>query len=328
MLVDADREVQFRALSPDQREQLMVRAAKGYYDLDMTMADLARDLGLTRWQVSRLIKDARDMGVVRIEIVPRTPRRPDLEARLQRAFGLKDAVVVPNAIDDALTLDGVAQAAGRLIAGLGPLGLIGVSWGRTMAAVAHRLPPFWAKGIEVVLLNGAMNIRSLAHRTNNVAEVFAQSGAGIATLLPVPAIVGKAATRAALEQDPTIARVLDLGVQAPVICFGIGAAEVDSVLVQSGFLTAAEMAALRARGAVGDLLGHFIDAQGAIVDTALDARTVGLDPVRCRDKPVSIAVSAGAAKHRAVLACLRAGFMTILVTDEATTTFLLDHAHE
>jgi deoxyribonucleoside regulator len=100
------------------------------------------------------------------------------------------------------------------------------------------------------------------------------------------------------------------------------------VLVQSGFLTAAEMAALRAKGAVGDLLGHFIDARGGIVDPALDARTVGLDPVQCREKPVSIAVSAGAAKHRAVLACLRARFMTILVTDEATTTFLLDHAHE
>jgi deoxyribonucleoside regulator len=328
MLVDVDREVQFRGLSPDQREELMIRAAKGYYDLEMTMADLARELGLTRWQVSKLLKDARDSGIVRIEIVPRAPRRPDLEARLQRAFGLRDAVVVPNAIDEALTLDGVAQAAGRLIAGLGPLGLIGVSWGRTMAAVAHRLPPFWAKGIEVVLLNGAMNIRSPTNRTNNVAEVFAQSGAGIATLLPVPAIVGKAATRIALEQDPTIARVLDLGRQAMTICFGIGAAESTSVLVQSGFVSEAEMAALRARGAVGDVLGHFIDAHGAIVDADLDARTVGLDPPLCRDKTVSIAVSSGAVKHRAVLACLRGGYMNILVTDEATTTFLLDHAHE
>ncbi|MCW6508879.1 sugar-binding transcriptional regulator [Lichenifustis flavocetrariae] len=323
MLAEADREIQFRGLSPDQREHLMLRAAKGYYDLEMTMADLARELGLTRFQVSRLLKDARETGIVRIEIVPRTPRRPDLEAGLQRRFGLKDAVVVPNAIDDAMTLDAVAQAAGRFIAGLAPQSLIGVSWGRTMAAVAHRLPPFWASGIEVVLLNGAMNIRSSASRTNNVAELFAQAGAGAATLLPVPAIVGKAATRDALEQDPTIADVLALGVAAKTVIFGIGSVEPGSVLVQSGFITERDLATLRRKGAVGDVLGRFIDPHGVIVDPALDARTIGLAPAACRDKPYAIAVAAGASKHAAVRAALRAGYMNVLVTDEGTAAFLL-----
>ncbi len=327
MLADADRDLGFRGLSPEQREQLMLRAAKGYYDLDMTMADLARELGLTRFQVSRLLKDARDTGIVRIEIVPRTPRRADLEAALQRRYGLKDAVVVPNAIDDAMTLDGVAQAAGRLIAGLGPQPLIGVSWGRTMAAVAHRLPPFWASGVEVVLLNGAMNIRSPASRTNNVAEIFAQSGAGLATLLPVPAIVGKAATRQALEQDPTIADVLALGVEAMTVIFGIGPVDAGSVLAEAGFVTERELAALRRRGAVGDVLGRFIDADGRIVDEALDARTIGLDPGACRSKTYAIAVAAGVPKRAAVLAALRAKYMNILVTDEGTASFLLDQPH-
>ena len=328
MLIDADRDLGFRGLSPDQREQLMIRAAKGYYDLEMTMADLARDLGLTRFQVSRLLKDARETGIVRIEIVPRTPRRPDIEAALQRRFRLKDAVVVPTALDDVMTLDGVAQAAGRFIAGLGSLPLIGVSWGRTMAAVAHRLPAFWASGVEVVLLNGAMNIRSSELRTNNVAELFAQSGAGTATLLPVPAILGKPETRTALEQDPTIAKVLELGVKASTICFGIGSAEPSSVLVQAGFLTERELAVLRRKGAVGDVLGRFIDADGEIVDPELDARTVGLTPAACRDKAVSIAVSAGRPKHAAVLAALRAKFTNVIVTDEDTASFLLDQPHE
>lgn len=328
MLAEADRDIGFRGLSPDRREQLMIRAAKGYYELDSTMADLARDLGLTRFQVSRLLKDARETGIVRIEIVPRTPRRPDLEAALQRRYGLKDAVVVPQAIDASLTLDGVAHAAGRFIAGLGPQRLCGVSWGRTMVAVANRLPPFWAHGIEVVLLNGAMNIRSPATRTNNVAELFAQSGSGIATLLPVPAIVGKAETRAALELDPTIAAVLALGLEARTVVFGIGPVETDSVLVQAGFVSERELTGLRRRGAVGDILGRFIDANGRIVDPDLDARTIGLEPSRCREKTHAIAVAAGAAKHAAVLAALRANFMNVLVTDDGTASFLLDQPHE
>jgi deoxyribonucleoside regulator len=173
-----DRDVHFRSLSIEQRELLMIRAAKRYYDLNMTIGELAEELGLTRWQARRLLNDARESGIVRIEIVPRTARTPDLESRLQRRFGLREAVVVREPTDDddeALTLDRVAQAAAQFIASLGPMPLIGVSWGRTMSAVARRLPPLWNEGVEVVLLNGAMNIRSPSARTNNTAELFARS---------------------------------------------------------------------------------------------------------------------------------------------------------
>lgn len=321
-----DRDVQFRSMSGEQRELLMIQVAKRYYELDMTMGDLAKELGLTRWQASRLLTDARESGIVRIEIVPRAPRNPGLESRLQRRYGLKDAVVVPHAgeEDEALLLDSVAQAAGRLLAGLGRVPLIGVSWGRTMSAVAQRLPAFWNEGVEVVLLNGAMNIRSPSTRTNNTAELFARSANGTATLLPVPAILGHAATRVALEQDPTISSVLELGRRAPVICFGMGSMAPDSVLLQSGFVSEAEQAALKAKGAVGDILSRYIDANGTIVDPALDARTIGLELRFCRERDFSIGVGAGRAKHAITLACLRAGYLNVLVTDEQTALFLLD----
>ena len=325
-----DREVQFRELSAEQRELLMIQVAKRYYELDMTMGELSKELGLTRWQASRLLTEARASGLVRIEIVPLSPRRPDLESRLQRRFNLKDAVIVSSAVDDdpALLLDSVGQAAARLLAGLGKIKLLGVSWGRTMSAVAKHLPPFWNEGGEVVLLNGATNIRWSSNRTNNVAERFAQSAAGTATLLPVPAILGHAATCIALEQDPTIASVLALGRRASVICFGLGAVGPDSVLVQSGFLSEAEGVALRLKGAVGDILSRFIDANGKIVDENLNARTIGLPLRECRARELAIGVAAGPAKHKITLACLRAGYINALVTDEQTALFLLsDEAH-
>ncbi|PRH84723.1 DNA-binding transcriptional regulator [Labrys okinawensis] len=316
-------------MSGEQRELLMIQVAKRYYELDMTMGDLAKELNLTRWQASRLLSEAREAGIVRIEIVPRAPRSPDIESRLQRRWNLKEAVVVPNngEEDEGLLLDAVAQAAARMLAGLGKVPLIGVSWGRTMSAVAHRLPPFWNEGVEVVLLNGAMNIRSPSVRTNNTAELFARSANGTATLLPVPAILGHAATRVALEQDPTIASVLELARQAPVICFGMGTISPDSVLVQSGFVTEAETAALKAKGAVGDILSRYIDAYGNIVDADIDARTIGLDLRYCRERKFSIGVAAGKSKQPVTLACLRAGYVNVLVTDEETARFLLDESH-
>ncbi|MGD0639552.1 MAG: sugar-binding transcriptional regulator [Roseiarcus sp.] len=310
------------------REQLMVQVAKLYYDLEKTQTEIAAEVGLTRWQVSRLIREAREAGIVRIEIVPRSQRRPDLESQLQKVFALRDAVVVPSGLsdDEGISLESVAQAAGQYLAGINPkISLIGVSWGRTMAAVAHWLPPSWNDGVHVVLVNGATNVRSSSQQTNIVAERFAQAGNGTATLLPVPAIVGRKGTREVLEQDPIIANVLELAEQAPVVCFSVGALSHRSVLVESGYLDEADIDRLGARGAVGDILGHFIDGRGKIADPELDARTLGLRPELLRGKERAIAVSAGRAKHAILLTCIKARYVNVLVTDEATAVYLLEH---
>jgi deoxyribonucleoside regulator len=324
-------EVALRSLSTEAREALTVQAAKAYYDLDRTMAEIAKSLGLTRWQVARLLKDAREQGVVRIEIVPRVQRRPALESRLQRAYGLTEAIVVPDeageAGEDDRAIDSAAQAAGQFLAALNPRPtLVGVSWGRTMAAVAHWLPARWNDGVEVVLLNGAMNIRATATRTTNIAELFALAGNGRATLLPVPAIVGRAETRLVLEQDPVIESVLALGREAPVVCFGLGGMSPDSVLVQSGSIREADIARLRKAGAVGDILGRFLDKTGTVVDPALDARTIGLDPQALRTRRVAMGVAVGRSKHSIVLAALRAGLVNVLVTDDRTALVALEAA--
>ena len=85
-----------RLPSDEQREHLMVRVAKLYYDLEWTQGDIAAELGLTRWQIGRLLTEARELGVVRIEITPRVMCRTDLEVRLQQQYCLKDAIVVPS----------------------------------------------------------------------------------------------------------------------------------------------------------------------------------------------------------------------------------------
>jgi deoxyribonucleoside regulator len=323
-----ERDIQFRNLSAEQREQLMIQVAKRYYHLDMTMSDLSAELGLTRWQASRLLTEAKESGLVRIEIMPHTPRLPGLESRLERAFGVKEAVIVPCRADDdeALVLDAVARAAGQYLAGLGRIPAIGISWGRTMSAVARRLPPYWSEGVEVVLLNGSMNVRSSGPQPNNVAELFAGAGRGSATILPVPAIFGHAATRAALEHDPTIAAVLDFAHRVPVVCFGIGAMVPDSVLVQSGYVSLEEHRRLQEKGAVGDILSRYIDKEGRIVDPELDARTIGASLESCRSRTLSIGVGAGSLKRDAILSCLRARYINVLITDEMTAQSIVEHS--
>lgn len=311
----------------ENRDHLMVQVAKLYYDMDRTQAEIAAELGLTRWQVGKLLTGARTEGIVRIEITARVSRKTSLEVELQQRFKLRDAVVVPmgEITDPALLIDSVGQAAASYLANLNPKPqLLGVSWGRTMAAVARALPQGWNPGAHVVLVNGNSALHVTSSRNSAVAEDFAQSAGGQATLLPVPAIMGKRSTRIALEEDPIIARVLSLAEAAPVVCFGMGGLSQQSVLTDSGYLGQDDIARLGALGAVGDILGRFVDAKGQIADPALDDRTVGMRLGHLTQKDWAIGVVAGEEKHPIARAALKAGYVSVLVTDEATARAILD----
>jgi deoxyribonucleoside regulator len=315
-----------RLPSDENRDHLIVQVAKLHYTMQRNQSEIATELGITRWQVAKLLNEALEEGIVRIEITPRAMRRTSLEVDLQKRFGLRDAIVVPmgEITDPALVLETVARAAANYLANQSPKpALLGVGWGRTMTAVAHALPQGWNPGVKVVLVNGATALQTSQARTSAVAETFADSAGGSADFLPVPAIVGLASTRKALVEDPIIRRVLSLAEQAPQVCFGIGGMGNDSVLLRSGYLSEMEFEGLRARGAVGDILGRFVDENGAIVDAALDARTVGLELHQLVGHPSSIGVVAGPEKILVTRAALRAGYLSVLVTDEGTAEFLL-----
>lgn len=307
------------------REYLMLKAARMFYREDKTLTVIAAETGLNRWQVSRLLQEARESGIVRIEIVPRTLRAPELEAGLLRAFGLRDAVVVPG----PESLEALAQAAGQYLATIKPPpASIGVSWGRTMAAVAHSLSDGWGDGVLVVQINGTVApVPGVAYH-NNVAEIFARKGNGRMIPLPVPAIVGARLTGEVLSRDRIVADVLKIARSVPVLAFSLGVAGKDSVLAHSGNVTAAEMAGLVGGGAVGDVLGHFIDLDGRIVDAELDSRVIGLTLADLRGCANAVCISGGTAKRHVTLGALRARLFSTLVTDEATATFVLEHDHD
>jgi len=316
-----------RLPSNEQRDHLMVQIAKLYYELDQTQSEIAAEIGLTRWQVGKLLTEAKQAGIVRIEITPRAGRKAALELELQCRFKLKSAVIVPvgEGADPDLIIANLAQAGAMHLANLQPKpALMGVSWGRMMAALARALPQDWCPGLHVVLLNGATALTTPTQHHDSVVEQFARSAPGQATLLPVPAIMGSKMTRDALECDPIIRRILDLGQSSPVVCFGLGGLNSQSVLLDSGFINADDVVRLQGLGAVGDIMGRFVNHHGEIVDGDLDARTIGMRLESLATKERVIGFAGGEEKHEIAAACLRAGYVTDFVTDEVTAQHILN----
>lgn len=306
--------------------QLMVQIARMAYQQDRTLTEIAVETGINRWRVSRLLQEARDLGIVRIEIVPRSGRCPDLETGLITRFGLRDAIVVPGQGDAGQGPEGIAKAAGQYLATMKPRpSVVGVSWGRTMSAVAHWLPPRWNENVTVVQINGTVALSAIGERPNDVAETFARKGNGRYVPLPVPAIVGEKLTREVLERDRIVRDVLELARSAQVLCFSFGSLDEESVLLQSGNILKAELRGLLEAGAIGDVLSRFVDRTGAIVDPAMDDRTIGLSLDDLKKHPHAIGIAAGPAKRDVTLGALRAGLVSVLVTDEATAVHVLEY---
>lgn len=309
-------------------ELLSIRAAELYYEEDKTQDEIGSILALTRWKVGRLLAQAKASGFVRIEIVHPRARRLPVERRLREAWDLTDAIVVSTSgVDDQDELQTrTAQAAADYLTALRPTPrTLGISWGRTLDDVARHLQDGWAAGVDVVQINGGVSLNRRAGTAASTAVTIAQKAGGHATLLPSPAILERLETKQAIESDRAVSAVLDLASGADAYLFSAGAADAGSVLVDSGYLTAHDVTELVRRGAVGDVVGRYVDSAGAIVDAGLDGRTVGLPLESLRGAQLSIAVIAGAAKHAVARAVVGSGLCTVLVTDEETALSLLDH---
>ena len=97
------------------------------------------------------------------------------------------------------------------------------------------------------------------------------------------------------------------------------------MLVGSGYLTEQDFADLDAAGAVGDVIGRFLDVAGSIALPELDERTVGLPLDELAGDRISIGLAAGAGRGPIALAALRAGCVNIIVVNSVTAEWVLAH---
>ena len=316
------------APEPSDQETLMSQVAYLYYEEMLTQEAIARRLQVTRWKVGRLLRAAREQGIVEISIRHVDSRSVELEQRIVELFGLDRTFVTGfSSASDNSTLPAVARRAAHHLAALTPAPLLlGTSWGRTMTAVASALPEGWTSDVHVVQMNGALTAGVVEGQQNDPAFQMSRTGGGRCTMLPVPAIVDKPEVREGLERDSTIANVLTLARQAPIALFGIGLLDEDSVLATSGYLDRDQALSLQRAGAVGDVIGRFLSVDGAVVDEQLDSRTLGLSLHELREKDERIAVAHGTAKVFPTLAALRAGVVSTLIVDEELAQSLVEVA--
>lgn len=303
---------------------VLTEIATRFYLGEESQIEIARDLGLDPSTVSRHLKRAREEGIVHIEI--RAPLRADVDLGREVAsrFGLARVVVAPTDPDLDASLGPVAA---EFVDGLLRSGLrIGISWGRTLAAVVRHLRPGVVGDLAISQLAGGVDDptpgiqgHELVRRT---AELFPGSRVHY---LHAPAIVGTGDAHRVLLADRTVKAALDAAARSDVALVGVGAMDEESTLFRGGHVARDDWAALLAAGAVGNANTRFFDAAGRPV-ALLDDRTIAISWDQLRSIRTVVAIAAGVERAAAIRGALATGSIDILVTDEATAEAMLEAA--
>ncbi len=313
------------SLRAQSRDTMLLEAARFYYEHHLTQSQIASKLEVSRPTVSRLLQEARDQGVVRIQILDPGATGTRLEQKLRDQFGLKQVVVVPYDGESSQVLKSrLGYALVNLLDSLLEENTtLGVSWGTTMQAATKHLHSRPMKNMTVVQLNGGVSKAELDTHASEIAGKMGENYHATPYLLPLPAIVDTPELKTAIISDRHIAKTLKLAREADIAAFTVGAFGNTSVLVKADYFEDSEIKDLIAQGAVADICSRLIKADGSICSDALNQRTIGIELEELRSKPYSIAVAGGAKKAKAVEAGLAGKWFNSLITDEQTARKLL-----
>jgi len=308
--------------------RLIAKVARMYHEGGIRQPQIATELSLSQARVSRLLRQASEIGVVRTVVTLPPGVYTDLEEQLQEKFNLRDAVIV-----DA---DG---ARGQVVPALGAATaqylnstltggeVLGVSsWSATLLAAAEVMPARSTSPLDrVVQIVGGHGDPSVQVQANRLTGELAAVTGARPVFLPAPGLVSSPALRRALVKDASIGDVMKSWKELDLALVGIGSLEPSPLLRQSGnALTEAEQDQLRNAGAVGDVCLRFFDVNGATVKTSLDERVMSITPADLMQVPRRVGVAGGASKGKAIRAALRGAWVNVLVTDLDTARSLVE----
>ncbi|MCI8326763.1 MAG: sugar-binding transcriptional regulator [Lachnospiraceae bacterium] len=308
------------------KSRQMIRVAKKYYELHMGQLEIAKEEGVSKSTISRMLQKAMDLGYIKVKIDAPTESSKTLEDDLKKLFHLKEVFVNLNLVDDeeAIVRDTCRALAKNLNSYVKDNSVVGVSWGRTMNCLAKEIERIDARNIKVVQLNGGVARSANLTGASQIVDALTQAGDGVGYMFPVPAIVDSKVIATVLKEDSNVQGVLDLAKAAQVTIFSIGAFSKKSILYEVGYLEGEDYHALEKAGAVGDIACRFFDINGKIADENLNERVVGLELEELKKKEWSIAIAVGEQKIDAVIGALEGGFANVLYTDEKTARLLLE----
>ncbi|MDD6611953.1 MAG: sugar-binding domain-containing protein [Clostridiales bacterium] len=154
----------------------LTRVAHLYYEEDKTQGEIATLMNISRPLVSRILQEARDVGIVEIRVHRPACDRETLQERLCQQFGLQEAVLFSDEESSARIDHDIAKRMLEFIEERQPE-YLGIGWGSiigTATKLLDRIPPHATSIRSVCPLLGNSSVSSRQYHSDENVRIIAE----------------------------------------------------------------------------------------------------------------------------------------------------------
>jgi DNA-binding transcriptional regulator LsrR (DeoR family) len=310
----------------DTEERFLAQVAWAYYTEGLTQEQVAGKLATTRLRVNKALAEARRRGLVRVTFNTAFAACFDLERALTGRFGLARAYVAPAPADprDVQTVTGAAL--GHVLSDVladPEVRLFGMSWGNTLNIATRFIAATERPDLEVISVMGGLTKGSDLNSFEITTRLADLLGARH-SYFTAPLYADSRETRDTIMDLRMFRDVVEKIRAVDALAMAAGDLSTRSLLMRDGLPADVSIEDLRARGAVGDVLGTVLDAKGQPLDHPLNDRVIGIGLPDLARIPNVILAAGGLHKVPILRALLGLGLVDTFVTDDVTAAAVLE----
>ena len=304
-----------------EKQKKLAYVARRYYLEDQRQSDIAKELGVSRPMVSRMLAEARELGVVEITVHDAGTRTATLLERLRLSTSIRGGVLVEDGADEDATNQLLSQGAVELLRQLEARRL-GGGWGYLIGQLVTWLekhPQPDSPVTDICPLVGNANIPARNYQSNENVRLMAQQLGAAPHFLYLPALPEGLEEKQLLCSTEVYRQIHQQWEQLDTALVNIGnypSSPDFASLVRYGSL-------LQQYRACGRMLVYYFNEEGTVIQSDQDfAIQVPLDTLR--QCPRIIGVCSANTGAKALLGALRSGVFTHLVARSELVKSLLD----
>jgi deoxyribonucleoside regulator len=309
----------------EEEYRLCIRVALLYFENNLTQDEIGKILGYSRVKINRVLKQARESGIVDIRVHQPIDGYFSIEDDLMRKYSLRDAVITPNANPGSELYLSLVRGAARWLGRHLESGMfIGIGLGRTVSylpQVFHMDNPVECIFTEVV---GAASETSGRKVSYNITSKLAELAGGRAELFYAPTIVSNPELKTRILSEPSVIKSLQRARKCHIVLQSVGPVDKSALLYINGHLDEKRLIELQEMGAVGDAMGHYFDRNGKPVQSWIDECIIGIDLEDLNKILWSVLIGGGKEKVLPIDSALKGKLFNVLITDLGTAQALLE----
>lgn len=294
----------------------LTKVAWYYYIENLTQQKIAEIMGISRITVNKMLEEARLKRLIQFNIPSKYLNKFELEEKLKDKYNLEDVFIVPSGQDKNLS-ETLGKAAALYIENiLENNAYINIGYGETLHSLLSNLTANSEKAFSIISLTGGVTPYLPYYANGNFNLSL--------NLIPAPLFMQNEVAAEKILEEKSVKDVFELSSLASFSVTGIGEVSEESTIARSGIVSKMDIKKLRMQGAVADILMHFIDKDGNLLDTEHEKQLVSTSLEKLKEMNNIIAVAGGEHKVQAIDAALKTDIFNRLVTDENTAIQLLD----